>query len=342
MPRFLYAVLLAGFAAATAVAVPASARSGLEEARERGHFICGLRSETVGFARKLPDGRFTGLEVDICSAVAIAVAGPSVKLSMVPLAANERLETLKSGKVDFLVSGTTLTYTRDTDPGLRFAAVYYYDTQGIMVPRKAGKQRATELNGFSICVTSGTTSESNLDTYFRNNKMTFKAMPVANAGELRDDFFKGKCQAVTADSSALYAARAAYASNPDEFSILRDFLSKEPLAAITRSDDERFTNIVRWAIAALIHAEEEGITSRNIDATKANGSARARYLLGATPGIGKPLGLADDWFYNVVKVVGNYGEIFERNLGAATPLRINRGLNTLWSQGGMMYSPPFN
>lgn len=341
MPRFLFAFILASLAAAT-IAVPATARSALEVARERGHFICGLRSETVGFARKLPDGRVTGFEVDICSAVAIAVAGPSVRLSFMPLAANERLDALKSGKVDLLVSGTTLTYTRETDPALQFPVIYYFDTQGIMLPRKAGKQRATELNGFSVCVTSGTTSEANLDTYFRNNKMTFKPVPAANAAELRDAFFQGKCQAMTADSSALYATRAAYAANPDEFSILRDFLSKEPLAAVTRADDERFSSIVRWAIAAVIHAEEEGITSRNIDAIKANGSTHAKYLLGVTPGIGKPLGLPDDWFYNVVKVVGNYGEIFERNLGATTPLKINRGLNTLWNQGGMMYSPPFN
>lgn len=340
MSRYFLALALAGLS--VIAALPAEARSALEAARERGHFICGLRSETVGFARKLPDGRVTGFEVDICSAVAIAVAGPSVKLSFVPLAASERLDALKSGKVDLLVSGTTLTYTRETEPDLQFPAIYYFDTQGIMVPRKAGKQRATELNGFSVCVTSGTTTEANLDTYFRNNKMTFKPVPVANAGELRDAFFKGTCQAMTADSSALYATRAAYAANPDEFSVLRDFLSKEPLAAVTRADDERFSSIVRWAIAALLQAEEEGITSRNIDATKASGSARAKYLLGATPGIGKPLGLSDDWLYNVVKVVGNYGEIFERNLGAATPLKINRGLNTLWNQGGMMYSPPFN
>jgi general L-amino acid transport system substrate-binding protein len=336
--------LIAIAAMACGIACPFSAQAGpaLDAVRARSELVCGTRGDTMGFARAAQDGRVTGFEADICRAVAVAILGEQARVKFTPLAADRRLPAVAAREVDLLVSGSTLTFARDLDKDVAFPVVYYFDTQGIMVPRQLNKSRATDLGGASICFTSGTTTERNLAAFFERNKLTYKAVPSRTVEERRADFFAGKCNALSADMSALYATRAAYAPNPNDYVVLRDQLSQEPLGIAVRTGDQEFSDIVRWAFFALVYAEENGVGMRNAAELRAGGNARVRFLLGGVPGVGKPLGLEDDWAFNAIKTVGNYGEIFDRNLGVATPLRVFRGLNSLWSQGGMLYSPPFH
>jgi len=223
-----------------------------------------------------------------------------------------------------------------------FPAIYLYDGQGFLVPRKLGKRNLKDLNGVSICVAGGTTTERNLANHFRAAKMTYKPVVMEKVEDLRAAFFGGRCDVYSGDVMALYATRAAYAPIPQEYMVLPELISKEPLALIVRSGDQRFAEIVRWSFFALVQAEESGITQRNVDDMTKSDNDDIKRFLGVTPGIGKALGLDDKWVYNIVKQVGNYGESFERNLGAASQLKVARGLNSLWTQGGMQYSPPFN
>jgi general L-amino acid transport system substrate-binding protein len=308
--------------------------------KARGALVCGVRESAVGFAHQLADGKYAGIAVDICRAISIAILGDATKAKFVPLQADKRFPALKAGEVDILISGSTFTMTREVELGFEFPAVYLYDGQGIMLPRKLGKRSAKELNGVSICVTSGTTTERNLANYFRENKRTYKPMAMAKMEDLRAAFFGGKCDALSADATALYAMRAAYAPNPAEYVIVPELLSKEPLSLIVRRDDLQFSSIARWTFYAMVQAEEDGITSKNVDDKLKSEDPEIRRLLGVKPGQGKALGLDDDWVYKIVKQVGNYGESFERNVGMGSPLKIERGLNRLWSQGGLQYAPP--
>ena len=339
--RKLAVVLAIGM---TALLSPLRAEAGptLDAIKARGELICGVRESAVGFAHQLADGKHAGIAVDICRAISIAILGDAAKVKFVPLQADKRFPALKAGEVDILVSGSTLTMTREIELGFEFPAIYLYDGQSIMLPRKLGKRSAKDLDGISICVTAGTTTERNLANYFRENKKTYKPVTMAKLEDLRAAFFAGRCDALSADSTALYAMRKAYATNPQDYLIVPELLSKEPLSLIVRSGDTQFGSIARWTFYAMVQAEEDGITSKNVDQMLKSEDPDIRRLLGVKPGQGKALGLDDAWVYRIVKQVGNYGESFDRNLGANSELKISRGLNALWTKGGMMYAPPLH
>jgi len=326
--------------AASLLVVGAEAGPVLDAVKARGQLICGVPGPTVGFASEV-NGKYVGLDVDVCRAAAVALLGDAAKVKFVPLQADKRLPSLKAGEVDLLVSNSTLTVSRAADAGFDFLAVYFYDGQGMLVPRKLNKFKIEDLNGASICVAGNTTSERNLANYFKANKLTYKPVILAKVEDVRATFFGGKCDVYTADAAQLYAARAAYASNPNEYMVLPKLISKEPLAQIVRDGDAAFARIVRWSFLAMVEAEEKRVSSKNVDDMLKSEDDNIKRLLGVTPGIGKALGVDEKWVYNIVKQVGNYGEVFDRNLGAASQLKVSRGQNALWSEGGMQYAPPF-
>jgi general L-amino acid transport system substrate-binding protein len=276
----------------------------------------------------------------MCRAVAAAIFGNADKIKVVPLEADKRFAALRDGNVDMLASGTTYTLTRDTSLGVDFVATYYFDTQAFLAPRKLGKKSVRDLNGVTVCVQAGTTTADNVGEYFRNNNMTFKPVIFHSLDEVRQAFFGGRCDLFTADRSAIYAARAAYASNPNDYLILPESASREPLGLIVKDGDRALGEIVRWAFYAMVEAEEYGINSQNVDEMARSENMAIKRILGGVPGIGKSLGVDDKWAYNIVKQVGNYGESYERNVGSGSPLKIPRSLNSLASQGGMQYAPP--
>ena len=334
--------MAAGIAAATLLGAAGTAQAGkdLDAIKARGQLICGVNTGVAGFAQADSQGKWVGLDVDVCRAVAAAVFGDSEKVKYVPTTAQQRFTALQSGEVDILARNTTVTLTRDTALGLDFTAVNYYDGQGFMVNKKLGVKSAKELNGATVCVPSGSTTELNLADYFRANKMTLKPVVFDDIDQIRGAFFAGRCDVYTGDRVRLYATRAANAPNPDDYVILPEIISKEPLGPVVRHGDNQFADIVRWAQYAMIEAEEYGITSKNVDEMLNSENPSIKRILGVTPGMGKALGIDERWVYTIVKQVGNYGEAFERNLGMASPLKIDRGLNKLWTEGGILYAPP--
>ena len=334
--------LVAGIAAATIAGVATAAYAGkeLDAIKARGSLICGVSTGVAGFAAADSQGKWTGIDVDVCRAVAAAIFGDADKVKFVPTTAQQRFTALQSGEVDLLVRTTTYTLTRDTALGFDFTGINYYDGQGFMVNKKLGVKSAKELNGATVCVQPGTTTELNLADYFRANKMSFKPVVIEKIEEVRAAFFAGRCDVFTTDASGLYATRAANAPNPDDYIILPEIISKEPLGPVVRHGDNQFADIVRWALFAMIEAEEYGITSKNIDEMMKSDNPTIKRILGVTPGMGKALGVDDKWVYNIIKQVGNYGESFDRNVGMGSPLKIARGQNALWTQGGLQYAPP--
>ncbi len=332
----------AGVAAAALVGAAGTAQAGkdLDAVKARGQLICGVSTGVAGFAVADGQGKWTGLDVDTCRAVAAALFGDSEKVKFVPTTAQQRFTALQSGEVDMLARTTTWTLTRDTALGFDFTGINYYDGQGFMVNKKLGVKSAKELNGATICVQPGTTTELNLADYFRANKMTFKPVVIEKVEEVRAAFFSGRCDVFTTDASGLYSTRAANAPNPDDYIILPEIISKEPLGPVVRHGDNQFADIVRWALFAQLEAEEYGITSKNVDEMLKSDNPSIKRILGVTPGMGKALGVDEKWVYNIVKQVGNYGEMFDRNVGAGSPLKIARGQNALWTQGGLQYAPP--
>jgi len=318
----------------------AMAGKDLDAVKARGNLSCGIGQGTAGFMLQDSQGKWVGLDVDVCRAVSAAIFGDSEKVKYVPLSAQQRFTALQSGEVDILSNNTTITLTRDTALGLDFTAVTYYDGQGFLVNKKLGVKSAKELNGATVCVQPGTTTELNLADYFRANKMTFKPVVIEKVEEVRGAFFSGRCDVFTTDASGLYSTRAANAPNPDDYVILPEIISKEPLGPAVRHGDNQFADIVRWAFNAMLEAEEYGITSKNVDEMLKSDNPSIKRILGVTPGMGKALGVDEAWVVNIVKQVGNYGESFERNVGSGSPLKIERGLNKLWTQGGLQYSPP--
>ena len=313
----------------------------LDAVRARGVLICGVAAGGLaGFMVADSQGKWTGLDIDVCRAVAAALFGDSEKVKYVPLSGGQRFTALQSGEIDMLSNNSTWTLTRDTALGLDFTGVTYYDGQGFMVPKKLGVKSAKELNGATICVPSGSTTELNIADYFRAMKMTFKPVIIEDADQIRAAFFSGRCDVYTGDRARLYATRAANTANPDDYVILPEVISKEPLGPLVRHGDNQFADIVRWAQYAMIEAEEYGIASSNVDDMLKSDNPSIKRILGETPGMGRALGVDDRWVYNIVKQVGNYGEAFDRNLGAGSPLKIDRGINKLWSQGGLQYAPP--
>ena len=312
----------------------------LDAVKARGQLVCGVAATAQGFSSVDDKGKWSGLGVDLCRAGAAAIFGDAQKVEFVPLDAAKRFPALQSGEVDVLASNSTFTLTRDTALGVDFAGIYYYDGQGFLVARKLGKRTTKDLNGVSICLQPGTTTEANVVDYFQKNKMAFKVLPFDKVEDMRKAFFDGKCDTLTADLSNHYATRVAYAPNPNDFLVLAQAISKEPLALVVRHGDNQFADIVRWSLFAMIEAEEYGITSKNVDQAAAMDHPLLKRMLGVTPGMGKALGVDEKWAYNIIKQVGNYGEAFDRNVGPNSPLKIPRGLNMLWTQGGLQYAPP--
>jgi general L-amino acid transport system substrate-binding protein len=315
------------------------ADSALDRIRERGFLQCGVNTGLPGFSNADEKGHWTGLDVDVCRAVAAAVLGEADKVQFTPLTAKERLTAVQSGEVDLLSRNTTWTLTRDTSLGLNFTGITYYDGQGFMVSKALGVNGARELDGAAVCILAGTTTELNLADYFRTHGMRYEPVVFDTADQTARGFEAGRCDVLTSDQSQLYGLRIKLAE-PDKALILPEVISKEPLGPAVRQGDDAWFNVVRWTLFALINAEELGVSSENVDALKSSANPEIRRLLGLEGIKGKGLGLADDWAYRIVKQVGNYGEIFERNVGSGSPLGIPRGLNALWREGGLQYAPP--
>jgi general L-amino acid transport system substrate-binding protein len=313
----------------------------LDGVKSRGVVTCAVNTGLAGFGMPDQQGNYKGLDVDTCRAIAAAVLGDAKKVKFIPATTQQRFTILQSGEADVLTRNTTDTLLRDTEQGLNFAPVTYYDGQGFMVAKKSGVKSAKELDGATICVQPGTTTELNLADYFRANKMSFKPLTIEKLAEVEDAFFSGRCDAYTTDRSGLAGTRAGKASNPDDYVILPEVISKEPLAPAVRDGDEEWYDIVKWTVYAMIGAEEKGITSANVDEALKSADPDVQRMLGVSPGLGKALHLDEKWAYNVIKQIGNYGEVFERNVGKETPLKLDRGLNNLWTQGGLMYAMPF-
>jgi general L-amino acid transport system substrate-binding protein len=312
----------------------------LEEVRARGHLIAGVNGGVFGFSAPDDKGVWKGLDVDTAKAIAVAVFGDASKIKFNAVTAVQRLPALQSKEVDVLCRNTTMTLTRETQNGLNFVHVNYYDGQGFLVPKKLGIKSAKQLSGASVCVLPGTTTELNAADYFRRTGMQWKPVVIEQNAELNKAFFAGRCDCLTSDLSQL-AAQRSVAPNPADYTMLPEVISKEPLAPVVRHGDDQWYDIVNWTVNALVEAEELGITSQNVDEMLKSQDPQIQRFLGVTPGFGKALGVDEKWAYNIVKQVGNYGEIFERNVGKKTPLELERGLNALWTNGGLMYAFPF-
>src|SRR3954452_12394399 len=340
---------MVGFAARIAVTatltlglglMPAWAGPTLNKIKQAGAVVCGVSTGVPGFSQPDSQGRYSGFDVDICKAIAAAALGDPEKVKYVPLTPQQRFTALQSGEVDVLSRNTTYTLQRDAELGLNFAPVVFYDGQGFMVTKKLGVKSARELNSATICVQPGMTTELNLADYFRASNMQFKPLVVEKLDELVSAYLSGRCDVITTDRSGLAGIRTGRTPNPDEHVILPEVISKEPLAPAVRQGDDEWGDIVRWVVYALIQAEEKGITAQNLDEKVKSGDPDVKRMLGTTPSMGKALGLDEKWAYNAIKAVGNYGEIFERNVGDKSPLKLDRGLNALWTHEGLMYAIP--
>ena len=311
----------------------------LEDVQQRGTLSCGVSTGLAGFSQKDENGNWSGLDVDVCRAVAAAVLGDAGKVQYKPLTAKERFTALQSGEIDMLSRNTTWTHTRDTSLGLNFAGVNYYDGQGFMVARDLGVGSALELDGAAVCIQAGTTSELNLADYFRANGMSYNAITFDTSDQTRAGFDSGRCDVLTSDQSQLYALRIGL-KQPDAAIVLPEVISKEPLGPVVRQGDDAWFNIVRWSLLAMIEAEFLGIDSGSVDQARTGGGPAQKRLMGSEGDAGQKLGLSAEWAYNIVKQVGNYAQSFERNVGQGSPLKIARGLNAQWNEGGIMYSSP--
>ncbi len=331
-----------GFAAGAALAIMMTGQSfaqspTLDAVRARGQLICGVNTGLAGFAAPDSQGVWRGIDVDVCRGVAAAIFGDANKVRYVPTTAQSRFTALQSGEVDMLSRNTTWTLSRDTSLGLDFTGVNFYDGQGFMVKKSLGVSSAKELNGATVCVQPGTTTELNLTDWFRANNLQFTPVVIEKLEEVNAAFFSGRCDALTTDVSGLAAVRSTQGANAEQYIILPEVISKEPLGPAVRQGDARFADIVRWTLFAMITAEELGLDSKNIDQRSSDPNPDIQRFVGKSGDLGKMLGLENSWSLNIVKQVGNYAEAFDRNV---KPLGIQRGPNALWTQGGLMYSPP--
>ena len=336
-------VMIKAALAAAAIAAGTSAASAgpvLDAIKQRGQLICGVNTGLGGFSLPDSQGKWSGLDVDYCKAVAAAILGDAEKVKWVPTTAQQRFTALQTGEVDILSRNTTWTLTRDTSLGLNFTTVTYYDGQGFMVPKSLNVKSAKELNGATICVQPGTTTELNLADWARANNVQFKPVVIENAQEINAAFFSGRCDALTTDASGLASTRLNEApkGKSDDYVVLPEIISKEPLGPAVRHGDDQLLDIVKWTVYALIEAEEYGITQANVDQmAKESKNPGIQRLLGTTPGMGKALGVNEDWALKAIKAVGNFGEIWTRNV---KPLGLPRSQNELWTKGGLVYAPP--
>lgn len=317
----------------------AAAQGTLQKVRDRGALVCGVNTGIAGFSAPDDKGNWAGIDVDVCRAIAAAIFKDAGKVKYVPLTAKERFTALQSGEVDILSRNTTWTMSRDTSSGMTFTGVTYFDGQGFMIKQGLGVKSAKELAGASICVQTGTTTEMNVADYFRRNGLDYKPVVFEKLPETIAAYNAGRCDVFTSDVSQLYGTRLTL-GNPDEHIVLPDVISKEPLGPAVRQGDAQWANVAKWALFALVNAEELGVTSANADQMLESPNPDMRRLLGKEGEFGKGIGLDNDWGYQAVKQVGNYGEMFERNVGKGSRLKISRGLNALWTNGGLQYAPP--
>ena len=331
--------LVVTLALAGLTAQAASAQT-LKTVKDRGQLSCGVSQGLPGFSTPDDKGNWTGLDVDICKAIAASILSDAKKVKWVPLNASQRFTALQSGEVDVLSRNTTWTLTRDASLGLEFTGITYFDGQGFMVPKKLSIASAKKMNGATVCVQAGTTSEKNVADYFGANNMKYKPVVFDTAEAITSAFFSGRCQVYTTDMSDLAGARTK-APKADDYVILPEVISKEPLGPSVRRGDDEWFEIVRWTLFAMLEAEEDGLTQGNVDSQKASTKdPNVQRFLGVSEDTGKLLGLDKEWAYRIVKQVGNYGESFERNLGPKSPVGLPRGVNNLWTKGGLMYAPP--
>jgi general L-amino acid transport system substrate-binding protein len=337
LPKF-FACLTAALASALILTAAPAGAGTLETVQKRGKLACGVHPGLPGFGLQ-DNARWGGFDVDFCRAVAAAVFDDPNKVDFIPLTAKDRFTALQSGEVDLLSRNTTWTLSREAGQGFLFGPITYFDGQAFMVRKKLNVTSALELSGASICVIQGTTTEMNLSDYFRANNMKFEPVTYAYADEALNAYQDGRCDSFTTDMSGLYAERNKLKA-PEEHTVLPEVISKEPLGPAVRQGDDAWFNIVKWTHYAMINAEEMGVTSKNVDEKAKSEAPDARRLLGAEGNFGEALGLSRDWAYRIVKHVGNYGEVFDRNLGEGSKLKIKRGVNALWSKGGVQYAPP--
>jgi general L-amino acid transport system substrate-binding protein len=330
---------IAGVALASNALADGHGGSTLKQVQDKGFIQCGVSQGLPGFSNADDSGNWTGLDVDFCRAVAAAVFGDASKVKFSPLSAKQRFTALSSGEIDILSRNTTWTMTRDTQLGLNFAGVNYYDGQGMMVPTALGATSATQLDGANICTNTGTTTELNITDYFRQNNMSFNLVAFEKADEVVAAYDAGRCDVYTTDRSGLAAQRGKL-TNPDAHVVLPEIISKEPLGPVVRQGDDQWFNIVRWSLNAMINAEEMGISSANVKSMASSDNPSVKRLLGSEGKFGEELGISNDWAMNIIAQVGNYGESYEKHVGENTPLKLARGVNALWSKGGIMYAPP--
>lgn len=336
MRKFKYAVgavaLLAGFQAAQA--------DTLDVVKKRGVLQCGVTTGFAGFSAPDAKGEWQGLDIDVCRAVAAAVLGDASKYKAVPLNSQQRFTALQSGEIDLLARNTTVTQQRDTALGAIAAGVNFYDGQGFLVSKSLGVSSAKELDGASVCMQTGTSNENTMADWARANNVSYQPVVIEQFNEVVNAFASGRCDVFTTDASGLASIRISKLSNPDDYQVLPEIISKEPLGPFVRQGDDRWLNIVKWSLHAMVNAEELGVTSGNVDEQLHSPNPNIQRLLGVTEGAGKNMGVDEKWAYNIIKQVGNYGESFERTVGQGSPLKIQRGLNALWTDGGLMYGLP--
>jgi general L-amino acid transport system substrate-binding protein len=323
-----------------AIATPALAGKTIDAIKARGQLVCGVNGLLAGFSAADSQGNWTGLDVDICKAIAASLLGDGNKIKWTPLNAQQRFTALQSGEVDVLSRNTTFTLTRDASLGLLSTTPTYYDGQGFMVTKKSKITSAKQLKNAEVCVQSGTTTEKNMNDYFKALNIKIKPVVFEGFEALVKAFFSGRCQAYTTDASGMASIRNKEAKNPDDYVILPELISKEPLGPMVRRGDEEFYAIVKWVVYALLEAEEYGVTQENADQMKTSTDPVVMRILGTSEDTGKLLGLDKEWAYRAIKAVGNYGEIFERNVGPKSALKLPRGLNNQWSKGGLQYAMP--
>lgn len=335
----MQAILKGLVGAAVGLVVSNASAATMENVKKNGVLTCGTNSATAGFSLPDNEGKWTGFVVDYCRAVAAAVLGDAQKVRFIPLTPKDRFTALQSGEIDILAHNATWTSSRDTSLGILFAGTYFYDGQGFMVRKAENIGSAKDLDGASICVTQGTTTELNLADYFRSHSMTYSTVGFADEEAVVKAYDEGRCDVLSADTSTLNASRQRMAKADDSV-VLPELISKEPLGPAVRQGDDHWLNVAKWALLVMVAAEELGVTSENVDEMKASDNPNIRRLLGAEGSLGKDLGLGDTWSVDVIKQVGNYGEVFDRNIGKASPLKMERGLNALWNEGGLQYAPP--
>lgn len=321
--------------------IPVFAGATLDAVKARGKVICGANGNRAGFSALDSKGQWQGMDIDTCKAIAAAVLGDSEKVQFLKTTTQTRFTALQTAEIDVLTRNVTWTLSRDSKLGIDFVAPTFYDGQGFMVPKKIGAKSVKDLNGATVCVLPGSTSEKVVADVFRTYGMSYTSVVIESKKELNTAFFGGRCDVHVQSTSGLSSARSTVAPNPADYVILPGIYGKDPMGPVVRQDDPQWRDIVAWTVYAMIEAEESGVTSQNVDEMRKSKDPNIARLLGQKDNLGKPLGLDKDWAYRIIKQVGNYGEIFDRNVGKGSPLKLERGINALWTQGGLIYSPPF-